>query len=117
MRLAAVNINTATEAELDKLPGIGPTKAKAIVEDRNKNGTFKSIEDIKRVKGIGDATFEKLKAEITVAGAGAAPKTESKPAATPAPTVKPAVAPAEARKEATKSEAKPAKDAKAGDKK
>ena len=49
---AAININTATEAELDKLPGIGPVKAKAIVEERKKNGAFKSIEDIKRVKGI-----------------------------------------------------------------
>jgi len=69
---AAVDINSASEAELDKLPGIGPVKAKAIVEERAKNGKFKSIEDIKRVKGIGDATFDKLKSEISISGAGAA---------------------------------------------
>ena len=77
---AAININTATEAELDKLPGIGPVKAKAIVEERKKNGAFKSIEDIKRVKGIGDATLGKLKSEITVSGAAAAPKADDKKA-------------------------------------
>ncbi len=110
---AAVNINTATEAELDKLPGIGPAKAKAIIDDRSKNGAFKSVEDIKRVKGIGDATFDKLKSEISVAGAGAAPKGEAKPVAAPAPAAKPA----EAKKEVDKPAAKPAKDAKTGDKK
>ena len=78
---AAININTATEAELDKLPWIGPVKAKAIVEERKKNGAFKSIEDIKRVKGIGDATLGKLKSEITVSGAAAAaPKADDKKA-------------------------------------
>lgn len=83
---AAININTASEAELDKLPGIGAVKAKAIVEERKKNGPFKSIEDIKRVKGIGDATLEKLKSEITVTGTStsAAPKAAAKPAAAPA---------------------------------
>ena len=61
-----VNINTATEAELDALPGIGEAKAKAIVEYRNENGNFKSISDIKKVKGIGDKIFEELKDLITV---------------------------------------------------
>lgn len=100
---AAVNINTATEAELDKLPGVGPAKAKAIVEDRKKNGPFKTAEDLKRVKGIGDKNFEALKNEITVGGASAAPKADAKPAATPAPApaAKPA-APAEAKKDAKK---------------
>lgn len=83
---AVVNINTATEAELDQLPGIGPVKAKAIIAERNKSGDFKSIDDIKRVKGIGDATFDKLKTEITVGGANSAPaapagKHAAKPAA------------------------------------
>lgn len=68
---AVVDINTASEAELNKLPGIGPVKAKAIVDERNKSGQFKSIDDIKRVKGIGDVTFAKLKSEITVGGATA----------------------------------------------
>ncbi|MCX7169124.1 MAG: ComEA family DNA-binding protein [Proteobacteria bacterium] len=97
---AAVNINTAAEAELDKLPGVGPAKAKAIVEDRKKNGPFKTVDDLKRVKGIGDKNFEKLKSEITVDGAGAAAKAEAKPAA--APAAKPAAAPAEAKKDAKK---------------
>ncbi|MFA6313181.1 MAG: helix-hairpin-helix domain-containing protein [Sterolibacterium sp.] len=111
---AAVNINTATEAELEKLQGIGPAKAKAIVEDRKKNGPFKTAEDLKRVKGIGDKNFAALKNEITVGGASAsaAPKADAKPAAAPAPTpaAKPAAAPAPAAKPAAPAEAK--KDAK-----
>jgi competence protein ComEA len=61
-----ININTATVEELDKLPGIGPSIAKAIVDYRTKNGPFKKIEDINDVKGIGDALFEKIKDQITV---------------------------------------------------
>ena len=57
-----VNINTATVDELDTLPGIGPAKAQAIIAGR----PFKSIESIKDVKGIGDATFGKLKDLITI---------------------------------------------------
>jgi competence protein ComEA len=95
MAFAAVDINTAGEAELDKLPGIGPTKAKAIVEDRAKNGPFRSVEDLKRVKGIGDKTFEDLKGQITVGGKAApAPKAEAKPA--PLPKAEPKSAPAPA---------------------
>ena len=59
--LAAVNVNTASSAELEALPGIGPAKAKAIVEYRQKNGAFKSVEEL-----------NKLKAEATVSSA--APK-------------------------------------------
>ena len=69
---AAVNINTASSAELEALPGIGPAKAKSIVEYRQKNGAFKSVEELKNVKGIGDAVLNKLKAEATVSSA--APK-------------------------------------------
>lgn len=61
-----VNINTATIFELDKLDGIGEAKAKAIVEYRNQNGEFKSIEDIKNVSGISESLFEKIKNFITV---------------------------------------------------
>jgi competence protein ComEA len=61
-----VNINTATAEELSTLPGIGPTKAKSIIDYRTTNGPFQSIEDIKDVRGIGDATFENLKDKITV---------------------------------------------------
>lgn len=82
---AAINLNTATQEELDKLPGIGPAKAKAIVEDRNKNGAFKSVDDLKRVKGIGQATFDKLKADITVSGGESAKPAKSENAKVEAP--------------------------------
>lgn len=61
-----VNINTASEVELQTLPGIGPAKAAAIIEFRNTNGPFKAIEDIKSISGIGDKTFEKLSNSIKV---------------------------------------------------
>ena len=80
---AAININTATEAELQTLSGIGPSKAKAIVEYRKQNGNFKTTADIKNVKGIGDGIFNKISAEINVSGANA--KSAPKPATTPAP--------------------------------
>lgn len=60
-----VNINTATIEELMTLTGIGDSKAKAIIEYRNKT-KFKTIEDIKLVSGIGESLFEKIKNNITV---------------------------------------------------
>jgi competence protein ComEA len=63
---AKININTASAEELDKLPGIGPTTAKAIIDYRTKNGPFKTIDVIKDVPRIGDALFEKIKDQITV---------------------------------------------------
>lgn len=61
-----ININTAGINDLTKLSGIGESKAKAIITYRTEKGLFKSIEDIKNVSGIGNATFEKLKKFITV---------------------------------------------------
>lgn len=61
-----INLNAAGEPELLTLTGIGPAKAAAIIEYREVNGPFKSIEDIKAISGIGDKTFEKLKEEISV---------------------------------------------------
>ncbi len=61
-----VNLNTASESELQTLTGVGPAKAAAIIEYRNTNGPFKEIEQLKEISGIGDKTFEKLKEEITV---------------------------------------------------
>ncbi len=61
-----ISINRATAAELDTLPGIGPTKAQAIVEYRNQHGQFKRLEDLQKVKGIGTKTFEELKPFISL---------------------------------------------------
>ena len=61
-----VNINLATVEELDTLPGIGPSTAQSIVDDREANGPFASPEDLMRVSGIGEKKFEKLKASICV---------------------------------------------------
>ena len=62
-----VNLNTATVAQLEKLPGIGASTAQRIVDYRQKNGSFKKIEELMNVKGIGEKSFLKLKALITVA--------------------------------------------------
>ena len=77
LSLAAVNINTASSSELEALPGIGPAKAKAIVDYRQQHGAFKSVEELKNVKGIGEGIFSKLKAEATVAPAPANPKAKN----------------------------------------
>lgn len=61
-----ININEASLEELQTLDGIGEAKANAIIEYRNNNGSFKSIEDIKNVSGIGDSIYEKIKNNITV---------------------------------------------------
>ncbi|HTJ53790.1 MAG TPA: helix-hairpin-helix domain-containing protein [Nitrosospira sp.] len=65
---AAVNINTANQADLETLQGIGPAKAKAIVEYRKKNGSFKLPDDLEKVKGIGPAIMKKVRKDITVGG-------------------------------------------------
>ena len=61
-----ININTASVELLMTLSKIGESKALAIVEYRNKNGKFKTIDDIKNVRGIGDSIFEAIKAYITI---------------------------------------------------
>jgi len=61
-----ININTATLDQLDTLSGIGPSKAQAIVDYRNSQGGFKSTEELMNVKGIGQATFDKIKDQITI---------------------------------------------------
>ena len=61
-----VNINKATQTELETLPGIGPSLADRIISYREQNGKFKKIEDIKNVAGIGDSKFENIKDFIKV---------------------------------------------------
>ena len=63
---AAININTASQAELESLQGIGPAKAKAIVEYREKNGSFASVDDLKKISGIGSGTIKQLRDVVTV---------------------------------------------------
>lgn len=64
--LAAVNINTATQSELEAVKGLGPAKAKAILEYREKRGSFKSVDELDNVKGFGKASVERLRSELTV---------------------------------------------------
>ncbi|MBI3248881.1 MAG: helix-hairpin-helix domain-containing protein [Deltaproteobacteria bacterium] len=61
-----VNINTADEAGLTSLKGIGKVKAQAILDYRQKNGSFKTVDDLAKVKGIGEKTVAKLKEHLTV---------------------------------------------------
>jgi competence protein ComEA len=61
-----INLNKADENELQNLPGIGPSKAAAIISYRNENGLFQTVDDLKKISGIGDKTFEKLKELIIV---------------------------------------------------
>lgn len=61
-----ISLNHATKEELLTLTGIGESKANLIIEYRNQNGGFKTIEEVKNVKGIGDKMFEKIKDNITI---------------------------------------------------
>lgn len=98
-----VDINTADLASLETLSGIGPSKAQAVVDYRTQHGPFQKIEDIQNVSGIGAATYDKIKASITVGDAQApqvqttqsqqsssdastSPATSSASASSPAPT-------------------------------
>jgi competence protein ComEA len=67
-----VNINSASAAQLATLKGLGDVKAQAIVEHREKNGPFKSVDDLKQVKGIGDKLLAKLRPQVTVGKVAAA---------------------------------------------
>jgi competence protein ComEA len=65
-----VNLNTATEEELCSLPGIGPARARAIIEFREAHGGFRSISQLMRIKGIGRSMFRRLRPLVTVEAPG-----------------------------------------------
>jgi competence protein ComEA len=73
---AMVNINTATAAEFEQLPGIGAKTAARIVDYRQKKGPFKKIEELMNVQGIGEKSFLKLRPQLTV---GTKPEAPSQP--------------------------------------
>ena len=64
----AVDLNKATQAELEALKGIGEVKAKAIVDYRTKNGPFKSADDLDKVKGVGKGIIAKIIGDVTIDG-------------------------------------------------
>lgn len=63
---APVNLNTANADQLDALPGVGPATAAAIISDREAHGPFRSVDDLGRVRGIGDAKLDQLRKLVTV---------------------------------------------------
>ena len=69
--LAAVDLNSANQAELESVKGIGPARAKAILVYRKEHGAFKSVDDLAKVKGFGKSSVDKVKGQLT-AGSGKA---------------------------------------------
>ena len=63
---ATININTATQAQLETLPSVGPTTAKNIIDYRTTNGNFKSVDELQNVLGIGAKKLDRMKAFITI---------------------------------------------------
>ncbi len=80
LAFAALDLNTASEAELDALPGVGPSRAQAIIEYRKAHGRFASVDELGSVKGIGDKTLAELKPLLTVGAV-----TPPAPSASPVP--------------------------------
>jgi competence protein ComEA len=66
--VGVVNVNTASAEQLALLPGVGPTRANAIIAHRTKNGAFKKPEDLIAVSGIGERAFERLRPYVAVSG-------------------------------------------------
>ena len=81
-----VNINKASKDELKNLKGIGDTRAQDIIDYRKKNGDFKSVDELEKVKGIGPGTMKQIRANITVSGDTTVPKKTEPAKDTKAPT-------------------------------
>lgn len=82
LALAAVDLNTADKAALEAVKGIGPKKAEAIIKYRTEHGSFKSVDDLAKVKGFGKKTVDKIRSEVEVKGAAAPAPAKAAPAAT-----------------------------------
>lgn len=108
---ATVNINTATQAELETLDNVGEARAKAIIDYRNKNGKFKSLDELDKVPGIGEKTLESIKKDGTISGVTTAVAKPSESKATK--EVKPAKEKAAKAEKAAAATDKPAKTEKA----
>ncbi|HDZ45761.1 hypothetical protein LCGC14_0191690 [marine sediment metagenome] len=63
--MAPINVNTADAELLTELPGIGPSRAEAIIEERETNGAFENADDLTRVSGIGNATVDRMRDQVT----------------------------------------------------
>ena len=89
-----VNLNTATAAELEQVPGIGPATAQKILQARKSYGKFKSVNDLEAIRGIGPKRLEKMRKYLTVGGPPAAPgkKATLPPKAAPPKQVGPSTA-------------------------
>ena len=96
---APINLNTATSEELQLVPGIGPVTAEKILQMRKSYGAFKSVDDLRAVRGIGPKRLEKMRKYLTVgkAASQSKPASASKPVTPSKPTVppKPSTVPAE----------------------
>ena len=85
-----VNINTASSADLQQVPGIGPSTAQKILDTRKSYGAFKGVDDLLAIKGIGPKKLEKMRKYLTV-GKSPTKKSSSSPQATATPTKPPPV--------------------------
>jgi competence protein ComEA len=65
---ALVDLNSATQAQLESVKGIGPAKARAIIDYRSKMGPFRNVDDLKKVTGFGPKTLARMRSELTVGG-------------------------------------------------
>jgi competence ComEA-like helix-hairpin-helix protein len=88
---APINLNTATSEELQQVPGIGPVTADKILQMRKSYGAFKSVDDLRAVRGIGPKRLEKMRKYLTVGKTSATkPANAAKPSIPPKPATLPA---------------------------